>query len=136
MQKVKITLVIPERIMACVLHYTQCHLYGDKKQEFLEYLDESGVENPEQYLSKMEIGIEHPDDEPVKIQDFLSTENKKVRDWLYQKRIWSYMDMVLDEHQFSIMCLDEINVDPPQTVLDFIQSVKATDCSYFRFVNS
>ena len=82
----------------------------------------------------MGIGIIYSDDEPVKIMDFLAKENKKVRDWLYQKRLWSYMDMVLDEHQFRIECWDEINVDPPQYVLDFIQSVKATDCSYFRFL--
>lgn len=135
MEKVKISLVVPERIMACVQNYIQVNLLGKGKQEFLEYLDESGVENPEQYLPEMEIGIDHPDDEPVKIQDFLLKEHRDVHRWLFNKKCYSYMDMVLEEHLYSIECVDEINVDPPQYVLDLIQSVKATDCSYFRFVN-
>lgn len=135
MQKIKINLLVPERIAALVQHFVQYNLCGEGNPDFKDFLEMSGVENVTDYTSEMEIGIEHPDDEPVKIQDFLRNENKDVHRWLFDKKCYSYFDMVLDEHLYSIDCLDEINVEPPQYVLYFIESVKATDCSYFRFVN-
>jgi len=136
MQKLEITVVVPEEIAALVQNYVQVNLLGKGKWDFIEHLDDSDVENPEQYIPEMEIGIKHPDDEPVKIMAFARSQNKDVCIWLNNKKCESYLDLVLDENLFSIMCLDEINVDPPQNVIDFIESVKATDCSYFRFVNS
>lgn len=136
MQKVKITLVVPERIAVLVQEYVQRELLGTNSYNFAEYLGSHKVSGPVKYLPEMSIGIEHPDDEPVKIQDFLLKEHRDVHRWLFNKKCYSYMDMVLEEHLYSIECVDEINVDPPKYVLDLIQSVKATDCSYFRFVNS
>lgn len=135
MEKVTINLVVPERIMALALHYTQCHLYGDDKQKFLDYLENNEVENPKQYLSEMEIGIIHPYDEPVKIMDFWVKENKEAYEWITKNYFPQYEDKILNEDLFGIELLDE-ELTPPQTVLELIQSVKSTDCSYFRFVNS
>lgn len=138
METVKITLVVPERIAALVQLYIQRELIGTGRNDndFTDYLTIHDVEDPYQYLPEMEIGIEHPDDEPVKVASYWAQEYENVHYWLSNKNCASYMDLVLNEDLFSIMCLDEINVDPPQYVIDFIQSVKATDCSYFRFVNS
>ncbi len=135
MQKVKITLVVPERIAVLVQEYVQRELLGTNSYNFAEYLRSHKVSGPVKYLPEMEIGIEHPDD-TVKIQDFWLKEHRDVNRWLLNRKCYSYMDMILEEHLYSIECLDEINVDPPQYVIDFVESVKATDCSYFRFVNS
>jgi len=136
MKKIEITVVVPEDIAVLVQFFIQHNLCGEGNPDFKDYLEMSGVENPSQYTSEMEIGIKHPDDEPIKIMDYDRSQNKAVYTWLTNKNCASYIDLVLDENLFSIMCLDEINVNPPPHVLDFIQSVKATDCSYFRFVNS
>lgn len=135
MQKIKITLEVPERIAVLVQNYVQRNLLGDRSDDFIHYLNRAEVENLNHILYEISIGIEHPDDEPIKIQDFLLKEHRDVHRWLFNKKCYSYMDMVLEEHLYSIECVDEINVDPPKYVLDLIQSVKATDCSYFRFVN-
>jgi hypothetical protein len=134
MQKLEITVVVPEEIAALVQHYIQFNLCGEGSNSFIDYLCYSDVENPEHYIPEMEIGIKHPDDEPVKIMDYDRSQNKDVCIWLNNKNCQSYLDLVLDENLFSITCLDEINVNPPQHVLDFIESVKATGCSYFRFI--
>lgn len=136
MEKVKITLVVPERIAALVQIFLQRNAFGDSNNLFHQYLESHGVENPQDFSKEMEIGIEHPDDEPIKIASYSAQECENVHYWLSNKSCASYMDLVLNEDLFSIMCLDEINVDPPQYVIDFVESVKATDCSYFRFVNS
>lgn len=135
MQKIKITLEVPERIAVLVQNYVQRELLGTNSYFFVEHLKAKDVEDAHEYLSEISVGIEHPDDEPVKIQDFLLKEHRDVHRWLFNKKCYSYMDMVLEEHLYSIECVDEINVDPPKYVLDLIQSVKATDCSYFRFIN-
>lgn len=138
MEKVKITLVVPERIAVLVQNYVQRELLGDRAYNFAEYLRSHKVAGPMQYLPEMEIGIEHPDDvEQLSISNHSEQENIDVFTWLkIQDDIASYFDFVTNQNVYSVMCLNEINIDPPQYVIEFIASVKATDCSYFRFVNS
>ena len=135
MEKVKITLVVPERIMELSLNYIQGVFLNDNKEHFHKFLEKWGVFEPEQYTSQMEIGIEHPDDEPVKIKDFLAQEHKEVLEYLQEYIEPTYSDNKLDEHLYSIDCLSEGIFYPPIEVVEFHESVKATDCSYFRFVN-
>lgn len=137
MEKVKITLVVPERIATEVEQFLKYNISGDN--DSLDwFLDCGGIDNPKQYLSEMEIGIEHPDDvEQLSISNHSEQNNIDVFTWLkIQDDIASYFDFVTNQNVYSVMCLDEINIDPPQYVIDFVESVKATDCSYFRFVNS
>jgi len=136
MKKLEITVLVPEEIAALVQHFIQHNLCGEGNPDFKDYLEMSGIKKPNKYVSEMEIGIKHPDDEPVKITDFDHKKHREISSWLLRRKLYSYMDMVLDEHLYSIDCIDEINVDPPQIVLDFIESVKATGCSYFMFVNN
>jgi hypothetical protein len=134
MEKVKITLVVPERIAALVQNYVQCNLLGDRKDDFLHYLERGRVKNPEQYLPEMEIGIEHPDDEPVKIMSYLAESHKDVLEYLQEYIEPTYSDNKLDEHLYSIDCLSEGVFWPPIKIVEFHESVKATGCSYFRFI--
>lgn len=138
MQKVKITLVVPERIAALVQLYIQRELIGTGRNDndFTDYLTIHDVEDPYQYLSEMGIGIEHPDDEPIKIMSYMAESHKEVLEYLQEYIEPTYKDTVQEEHLYSIDCLEENVFWPPIEVLDFIESVKATDCSYFRFVNS
>lgn len=136
MKKVKITLVVPERIAALVQGYIQIETLGKYSPQFLTYLSVHNVLNPDQYLPEMEIGIEHPDDEPVKIKDFLAQEHKEVLEYLQEYIKPTYSDNEIGEHLYSIDCLSDVVFWPPIEVLELIESVKATDCSYFRFVNS
>lgn len=74
MQKIKITLEVPERIAVLVQSYVQRELLGTNSYNFAEYLRSHKVSGPIKYLPEISIGIEHPDDEPVKIDsDYLET---------------------------------------------------------------
>jgi hypothetical protein len=134
MEKVKITLVVPERIAALVQNYVQVNLLGKGKWDFIEHLDDSDVENPSQYISEIEIGIKHPDDEPVKIMSYLAESHKDVLEYLQEYIEPTYSDNKLDEHLYSIDCLSEGVFWPPIKIVEFHESVKATGCSYFRFI--
>ena len=133
MQKIEITVVVPERILELTQNYLQRIVLGDNMSQFHKFLETWGVFEPEQYTSEMEIGIKHPDDEPVKIASYDDKEHQGTRIWIEDNYFPSYKDKVLDEDLYSTD-LDDDSLSPPQHVLDFIQSVKATDCSYFRFV--
>jgi len=76
MQKLEITVVVPERIAALVQIFLQRNAFGDSNNLFHQYLESHGVENPQEFSKEIEIGIKHPDDEPVKIErdsDYLET---------------------------------------------------------------
>ena len=135
MEKVKITLVVPERIAALVQIFLQREILVGGNSGLMFNLLINGVENPGQYLSEMEIGIEHPDDEPVKIASYWTKEHIEAKAWIEKNYFPKYNDRILDEDLYGID-LDDDSLTPPQYVVDFIESVKATDCSYFRFVNS
>lgn len=133
MQKLEITVLVPERIAALVQFFIQYKVFGDNKNIFLDYLEDNDVENPEQYLPEMEIGIKHPDDEPVKIYSALESEHKEVVEYLKEYIEPTYIDKEIGEHLYSIDCLSDGVFWPPIEVLEFIESVKVTGCSYFRF---
>jgi hypothetical protein len=133
MEKIEITVVVPEQIAALVQHYIQRELLGTSSYNFAEYLRSNKVSGPMQYLSEMEIGIKHPDDEPIKIASYEDSVHKEIRKWIEDNYFPQYKDRILDEDLYSID-LDDGSLNPPQQVLDFIASVKATGCSYFRFI--
>lgn len=134
MTKVKITLVVPEQIAALVQYFVQHNLCGEGNPDFKDFLKMSGIENVTDLVSEMEIGIEHPDDEPVKIKDYLAQEHKEVLEYLQEYIEPTYSDNELEEHLYSVDCLSEGVFYPPIEVVEFHESVKATGCSYFRFV--
>ncbi len=134
MEKVTINIVVPERIMALVQNYLQRIVFGDNKEQFLDFLKTWGVFEPEQYLSEMEIGIIHPDDEEPKILSFDSRQYQDVSEYLSKCVEPTYFDKEIGEHLYSIDCLEGVVFHPPIKVLDFVESVKFTGCSYFRFL--
>lgn len=133
METVKITLVVPERIAALAQNYVQRELLGDRAYYFAEYLRRHKVSGPMRYLPEMEIGIEHPDDEPVKIMSFLEADHKEVVEYLQEYIEPTYFDKEIGEHLYSVDCLSETVFWPPIEVIELIDSVKVTDCCYFRF---
>jgi hypothetical protein len=134
MGKLEITVVVPERIAALVQDYLQNWILVGGNSGFMSHLLINEVETPEQFLCEMEIGIKHPDDEPTKIKDFLESEHKEVLKLLQEYIEPTYIDSEIGEHLYSIDCISENVFWPPIEVVEFVQSVKATDCSYFRFV--
>ncbi len=134
MQKIEITVVVPERILELTQNYLQRVVLGDNMSQFHKFLETWGVFEPEQYLSEIEIGIKHPDDEPVKIYSALESEHKEVVEYLKEYIEPTYIDKEIGEDLYNIDCLSEGVFWPPIEVLEFIESVKATDCSYFRFI--
>jgi len=133
MQKLEITVVVPEEIAALVQNYIQYELTGFGVNQFAEYLRKNKVSGPMQYIPEIEIGIKHPDDEPVKIYSALESEHKEVVEYLKEYIEPTYIDKEIGENLYNIDCLSDGVFWPPIEVLEFIESVKATDCSYFRF---
>lgn len=133
MTKVKITLVVPEQIATLVEYYVQYNLCGSGNPDFKDYLEMSDIDEPGEFMSEMEIGIEHPDDEPVKIMSFLEADHKEVIEYLEEYIEPTYFDKEIGEHLYSVDCLSETVFWPPIEVIELIDSVKVTDCCYFRF---
>jgi hypothetical protein len=137
MQKLEITVVVPERIAALVQDYLQNWILVGGNSGFMSHLLINEVENPEQFLPEMEIGIKHPDDEPVKIYSVLESEHKEVLEYLQEYIGPTYFDSEIGEHLYCTSRLSDHLSDgvfwAPIEVVEFIESVKATDCCYFSF---
>jgi len=134
MQKLEITVVVPEEIAVLVQNFLQRNAFGDSNNLFHQYLESHGIENPQDFSKEMEIGIKHPDDEPVKIMSYLAESHKDVLEYLQEYIEPTYSDNKLDEHLYSVDCLSEGVFWPPIKIVEFHESVKATNCSYFRFI--
>jgi hypothetical protein len=137
MEKVTISLVVPERIAILVQSFLQYNLIGKRKQDFKDFLGMNGVENVSELVSEMEIGIIHPDDEDIiRIKSFGKNDYPLAHEILREFVLPTYFDPELDENLWSCGVFDKLGVgdDIVNKQLSEMDTIlKRDNCSYFRF---
>jgi hypothetical protein len=138
MEKVTISLVVPERIAALVQFFVQHNLCGEGNPNFKDYLEMSGVKKPGKYMSEMEIGIIHPDDDDIiRVKSFGKNDYPLAHEVLREFILPTYFDPELDENLWSYdVVFEKLFIDDEKAksqLLEIKAILDRDNCSYFRF---